>query len=165
MPSREGVHRKDIGLQDAVHVERNERGVVVTVMTDKMLFAPGQADSAARANWTLLNAVGGVMQQAVPQNPIRVEGHTDSLPIHTARFPSNWELSVTRATTVLRYFEGARHQRSSRLEAGWLRRPAPPGHGQRLGYPPRPQPPRRDRHPPPILMTLKIVTVEQPRPE
>jgi chemotaxis protein MotB len=32
-----------------------------------------------------------------------VEGHTDDLPINTARFPSNWELSTGRATTVVRY--------------------------------------------------------------
>jgi chemotaxis protein MotB len=34
---------------------------------------------------------------------IRVEGHTDNLPIHTAQFPSNWELSSARANNVLRY--------------------------------------------------------------
>ena len=36
-------------------------------------------------------------------NPVTVEGHTDSTPISTARFPSNWELSTARATAVLRY--------------------------------------------------------------
>ena len=104
------------GLKDAMHVVRNERGVVVTVMTDKMLFAPGQADLRPE-ELTLLNTVGDVMQKAVPLNPVRVEGHTDNLPIHTARFPSNWELSTTRATSVLRYFE-SRGINSQRLEAG-----------------------------------------------
>ena len=104
------------GLKDAMHVVRNERGVVVTVMTDKMLFAPGQADLRP-TELALLNTVGDVIRQAVPLNPVRVEGHTDSLPIHTLRFPSNWELSTTRATTVLRYFE-ARGVGPQRLEAG-----------------------------------------------
>ncbi len=104
------------GLKDAMHVVRNERGVVVTVMTDKMLFAPGQADLRPE-ELTLLNTVGDVIRKAVPQNPVRVEGHTDSLPIHTLRFPSNWELSTTRATTVLRYFE-SRGVGPDRLEAG-----------------------------------------------
>ena len=36
-------------------------------------------------------------------NPLRVEGHTDDLPIRTSQFPSNWELSVHRATNVVRY--------------------------------------------------------------
>ncbi len=91
------------GLQNKMHVERTERGVVVTVMTDKMLFAGGQADLRPD-ELTLLDSVAVVMNKAVPKNLIRVEGHTDSLSINTPRFPSNWELSTTRATTVLRYF-------------------------------------------------------------
>ena len=55
-------------------------------------------------------------KQAVPDNPVRIEGHTDNLPIHTLQFPSNWELSTTRATTVLRYFL-SRGVASNRLEA------------------------------------------------
>ena len=58
------------------------------------------------------------------RNQVRVEGHTDNLPIHTARFPSNWELSATRATTVLRYFE-ARGSRRQPPGGRRLRRPAP----------------------------------------
>lgn len=103
------------GLQSAMQVVRNERGVVVTVMTDKMLFAPGQADLRPE-ELALLNTVGDIMWKTVPDNPVRVEGHTDSLPIHTLRYPSNWELSTTRATTVLRYFE-TRGIASKRLEA------------------------------------------------
>jgi len=37
-------------------------------------------------------------------NHIRIEGHTDSVPISTLRFPSNWELSTARATSIIRYF-------------------------------------------------------------
>ena len=103
-------------LQAMMQVMRNERGVVVRVMTDKMLFARG--DAALRPEeLTLLNTVGDVLQTSVPDNPVRVEGHTDNLPIHTVQFPSNWELSTTRATTVLRYFE-AHGVSSQRLEAG-----------------------------------------------
>ena len=101
-------------LQGMMQVSRNERGVVVTVMTDKMLFARGQAD--LRPEEMGLLATVAKITQTVPLNPIRVEGHTDNLPIHTERFPSNWELSTTRATTVLRYFE-SQGVASSRLEA------------------------------------------------
>ena len=101
-------------LQNRMQVARNERGVVVTVMTDKMLFARGQADLRPE-ELGLLNMVAAVTGTC-PLNPIRVEGHTDSLPIHTERFPSNWELSTTRATTVLRYFE-TRGVAPKRLEA------------------------------------------------
>lgn len=102
-------------LKKSMSVVRNERGVVVTVLTDKTLFAPGQADLRPEEDG-MLNSVSGVLNKAVAENPVRIEGHTDSLPIHTVRFPSNWELSTTRATTVLRYFE-AQGVSSKRLEA------------------------------------------------
>ncbi len=101
-------------MEKTMQVVRNERGVVVTVMTDKMLFASGQADLRPE-ELNLLKTVAGAAR-IVPQNPVRVEGHTDSLPIRTARFPSNWELSTTRATTVLRYFESC-GVAADRLEA------------------------------------------------
>jgi len=44
----------------------------------------------------------GVFIKSLPNN-IRIEGHTDIRPIHTARFPSNWELSTMRATNILKY--------------------------------------------------------------
>lgn len=100
-------------LENVMHVDRAARGVVVTVMTDKMLFARGEADLRPE-EMGLLDKVAQVVN-TVP-NQIRVEGHTDSLPIHTARFPSNWELSTTRATVVLRFFE-KQGVASRRLEA------------------------------------------------
>ncbi len=125
MQVRQDAHRLDTAqqkmqayikqhrLESMMHVDRDERGLVVTVMTDKMLFSRGDADLRP-AEMGLLDKVAQVIN-TVP-NQVRVEGHTDSLPIHTPRFPSNWELSAVRATTVLRYFEG--HQVSaSRLEA------------------------------------------------
>jgi chemotaxis protein MotB len=39
---------------------------------------------------------------SLPSSPLRVEGHTDNVPIHTAQFASNWELSTARATTIAR---------------------------------------------------------------
>lgn len=100
-------------LQHVMQVKRDERGLVVTVMTDKMLFAPGDADLRP-AEMGILNKVAHVIN-TIP-NHVRVEGHTDNLPIHTDRFPSNWELSAVRATTVLRYFE-SQSVSAGRLEA------------------------------------------------
>lgn len=100
-------------LQNVMQVKRDERGLIVTVMTDKMLFAAGDADLRP-AEMGLLDKVAQVIR-TVP-NHVRVEGHTDNLPIHTVRFPSNWELSAVRATTVLRYFE-SRQIPANRLEA------------------------------------------------
>ncbi|HGE73096.1 TPA: flagellar motor protein MotB [Candidatus Poribacteria bacterium] len=49
----------------------------------------------------ILNQIGKFLKDIT--NEVRIEGHTDIRPIHTAQFPSNWELSVTRATNVLKY--------------------------------------------------------------
>jgi chemotaxis protein MotB len=89
-------------LAKDMQVSQDERGVIVTVLTDKMLFSEGQAILRPQEQG-LLGEVSTVLN-SVPDNNIRVEGHTDNLPIHTAQFPSNWELSADRATTVLRYF-------------------------------------------------------------
>lgn len=52
-----------------------------------------------------------------PDNNIQIEGHTDNVPIHTARFPSNWELSAARALAVLRYLENRKILDPQRLSA------------------------------------------------
>jgi chemotaxis protein MotB len=43
-----------------------------------------------------------LLAATLPRNPLRVEGHTDNVPIHTSQFATNWELSTTRATTIAR---------------------------------------------------------------
>jgi len=52
-----------------------------------------------------------------PDNNIQIEGHTDNVPIHTVRFPSNWELSAARALAVLRYLENRKILDPQRLSA------------------------------------------------
>ena len=98
-----------------MHVVRNERGVVVTVMTDKMLFAPGQADLRPE-ELALLNTVGDIIRRPFRRTPSGSRATRTVCRSTPPRFPSNWELSTTRATTVLRYFE-ARGIASKRLEA------------------------------------------------
>jgi chemotaxis protein MotB len=50
----------------------------------------------------LLQKIGAVIAET--DYEVRVEGHTDDVPIQTAQYPSNWELSTARAVNVLRYF-------------------------------------------------------------
>jgi chemotaxis protein MotB len=68
---------------------------------DQILFDFGKAEINP-AGHALLNQVAGVIQKT--PEALRVEGHTDDIPIKTAQFPSNWELSVARAVNVVKYF-------------------------------------------------------------
>lgn len=86
-------------LGDAMHVELTERGVTVR-FADRVLFDLGRAELKPEARSALAQLAE--LLREIP-NHVRVEGHTDDLPIHNERFPSNWELSTARATTVLRY--------------------------------------------------------------
>ncbi len=87
----------ELGSEVSFRVE--ERGLVITVVSDRVLFTPGSA-SLTGEGAEVVNALAGGLS-TLP-NPMTVEGHTDSRPISTARFPSNWELSAGRASTVLR---------------------------------------------------------------
>ena len=91
---------KEKGLADSVRFRVDERGLVVTIVTDEVLFDLGSS-TLRDAGRAVLDGIGPAL---VPlPNPVTVEGHTDNLPIRGGRFPSNWELSTERSTTVLRY--------------------------------------------------------------
>ena len=76
------------------------RGITVEINAS-VLFAPGEASLDLRAVRSLA-AVAQILAQA--DFPVVVEGHTDNVPIGTPQFPSNWELSVMRAASVVRLF-------------------------------------------------------------
>ncbi len=83
-----------------VRVLETSRGVTIE-MADSALFAVGQAILNIESS-RALRAVAEVI--ATSDFPVTIEGHTDNVPIKTLQFPSNWELSAVRATTVLRIF-------------------------------------------------------------
>ena len=83
-----------------VRVLETSRGVTIEI-ADSALFSVGQAVLNPESN-RALRAVAEVI--AATEFPVTIEGHTDNVPIKTAQFPSNWELSAVRATTVLRIF-------------------------------------------------------------
>lgn len=82
-----------------VEIERDRRGLVISIR-EAGSFSVGSADLTGDAQ-SLLRELGSVL--AGISNQVRVEGHTDDVPIHTARFGSNWELSTTRATNVIAF--------------------------------------------------------------
>lgn len=84
----------------SVQFSIDERGLVISFL-DTLLFDLGRADIRAEA-YPVLDRLA----LAIKGSPrtMRIEGHTDNLPIATVQFPSNWELSAARAITVTRYF-------------------------------------------------------------
>lgn len=86
------------GLRDAVQMSIDERGLVVNIITDKVLFDTGRAN--LRTDGVQVLDLIAPTIKALP-NRVAVEGHTDNVPITTAQFPSNWELSQARAASVL----------------------------------------------------------------
>lgn len=90
----------DETVKKDVSVFSDERGVVVRIL-DKAFFEEGKADLQERSK-SALNRIAGVLKETKSQ--IRIEGHTDNVPISNHEFKSNWELSATRATEVVRYF-------------------------------------------------------------
>jgi chemotaxis protein MotB len=75
------------------------RGTVSLDISDSILFGPASAALSAEG-LALLNELAAVLQTLPYQ--LSVEGHTDNVPIQTARYPSNWELSSARAARVTR---------------------------------------------------------------
>lgn len=89
--------------QGKVRLLETSRGVTIEI-NDSILFSLGQARLQGESI-AALQAVAAVL--AGSDFPITIEGHTDNVPIATLQFPSNWELSAMRATTVLRLFNDA----------------------------------------------------------
>lgn len=87
------------GLKDNFSVFSDERGIIIRIM-DKAFFDEGKADLKDSAK-SILDKIVPVVKQI--NNHIRIEGHTDNVPIKTNEFKSNWELSVRRATEVVRH--------------------------------------------------------------
>lgn len=87
------------GASQHVRMTLDSRGLVIS-LAEAGFFDPGSAVIQGRALPTIEKIAG--MMRDLPQY-VRVEGHTDNVPINTAQFPSNWELSAARATFVLQY--------------------------------------------------------------
>lgn len=96
------IEEKFEGLErpDDVQTEITERGLVVHIM-ESALFKEGSAKLEPKA----MEVLDIIWEKIAPMpNHVRIEGHTDDRTINTVLFPSNWELSTTRATQVVRYF-------------------------------------------------------------
>ncbi len=87
-------------LQSKVQTRIDTQGLVITLLSDKAYYDSGSAQLRPETK-RLLDVVGA--QIVAVRNDVRVEGNTDDVPIATASYPTNWELSAARATGVTRY--------------------------------------------------------------
>jgi len=90
------------GFGEALQTTIDDRGLVITVVTDAVVFRSGSAELGSNGS-SILQLVGTAL--GTIDNHVLVEGHTDNVPINTASYPSNWELSSARAGAVVRFFE------------------------------------------------------------
>jgi chemotaxis protein MotB len=88
------------GLQNQVQTVIAQRGLVIRLLTDRVLFDSGAAELKPEAGPVLSKVAQILRQEGAHQ--VMVEGHTDPVPIHGSLFPTNWELSTARASRVVR---------------------------------------------------------------
>lgn len=89
--------RENPVLNAKTKMRQTERGFVVS-LAEAGFFAPGEAIVSAEAEAVIQSVAESLKENKLQ---IRVEGHTDSVPISTAKYSSNWELSTARASNVL----------------------------------------------------------------
>ncbi|KAB2959654.1 MAG: OmpA family protein [Candidatus Methylomirabilis oxygeniifera] len=97
----------------SVEIERNDKGLILR-FRDTVLFGLGSATLSDDAKKILDKVARPLFNMPYA---IEVEGHTDLLPIRSSNFPSNWELSVTRATAVIRHLVEVHRFPPARLAA------------------------------------------------
>ena len=90
-----------------------KEGVLIT-LSNTILFQFGMADINPES-FPVLDKIAAIISKT--SESVRVEGHTDNLPIHTEKFPSNWELSIKRGVNVVKYFVGIGKIPPQRLSA------------------------------------------------
>lgn len=91
-------------LERDVKVRFNERGLVISLMTDKVLFESGQVSLLPRTK-EILSDIAELLKQQT--NPVVIEGHTDDSPVTNrsikSKYSDNWDISTARAVNVLKY--------------------------------------------------------------
>ena len=100
-------------IPKGVKVTSTKRGLSIRI-SDETLFKSGSSAISPEIQ-EFLDLIAGLVRDL--PNMIAVEGHTDNQPIHTAEFPSNWDLSTGRANALIRYFTEHHQLRSERFSS------------------------------------------------
>ena len=91
--------RENAGLTGQIKFIVEKRGLIIRI-SEHVFFNSGEA-SIRSEMLPVLEIIAQSLRKI--DNPIRIEGHTDNIPINTFKYPSNWELSTARATMIVRH--------------------------------------------------------------
>lgn len=106
------IQDKLLNIKD-IQLLKDTRGYIIRINND-LLFEEGSSELNQNSESTL-NKVAEILAKI--KNPVIIEGHTDSTPIKTEKYPSNWELSTGRATNLIKYFVDTGKINPERLSA------------------------------------------------
>lgn len=95
----EKLFKENISQSDLIKLLKGDKGLIIRV-NNTLLFDAGSATVKPEAEKTL---TGIVKVLTKIDNPVIIEGHTDATPIKNTKYPSNWELSTSRATNIISY--------------------------------------------------------------
>jgi chemotaxis protein MotB len=98
-----GRYVREKHLTKNVEVHTEKRGVVLSLRTDSAMFASGSAILQPQAGELIHSLAGFLLTPAQRWRNIKIEGNTDDVPIATPLYPTNWELSTSRAVAVTRH--------------------------------------------------------------
>jgi flagellar motor protein MotB len=104
-------------VQGQVKVDKDGMKITIEEQGGNVFFNSGSADLSPRMVEIMAKIVPSLQNLAKADHQILVEGHTDDLPIHSPKFPSNWELSTARATSVVQHMVQSQHFPPDRLGA------------------------------------------------
>lgn len=97
----EKIFKEHLSQSKSINLIKEQRGMVIRI-NDKMLFDEGSAVVKPEAEKSLGEIVKILTKI---DNPVIIEGHTDSTPIKNKKYSSNWELSTARATNIIAYMQ------------------------------------------------------------
>lgn len=103
---------RELSAMDGISV-RAAQGEIIMTLKERVTFRPGEADVLPSSE-PVLEIISRIIER-MPSFSVEIDGHTDNTPINTRLYPSNWELSVARATAVLKHFINRHRIDPSRL--------------------------------------------------
>lgn len=113
MPALQKELLDEFKSDESVTLLKDTRGLIIR-MNDSILFGSAETEIQPTAQETL-NKIIDILSKI--NNPVIIEGHTDSLPIKSEKYSSNWELSTARATSVINYLVDSKRINPKRLSA------------------------------------------------